>query len=140
MFAEDLIPGTAYDLGEYVLTTADIVGFARQWDPQEFHTDESTTGFFGGVVASGLHSMAVLQRLSVLNAYCDWAVLAGRRIREASFLAPARPGMTLRACLVIDRVDFRDDERALVTVSSTLTAGGTVILATVNELYVLRRR
>lgn len=139
VYAEDLAPGAAFDLGEYTLTLADIIDFARRWDPQDFHVDESTTGFFGGVVASGLHSMAILQRLSVIGAYSGWAVLAGRRIREARFRAPARPDMTLHASLVIDRIDIRDDEKALVTASGTLTGDGVVVLTTITEFYLRRR-
>ena len=35
-------------------------------------------GFFGGVIASGMHSLAIYQRLAVLGAYRHWWVVAGR--------------------------------------------------------------
>ncbi|WP_442903512.1 MaoC/PaaZ C-terminal domain-containing protein [Glutamicibacter sp. HZAU] len=33
-----------------------------QWDPQRFHTDEefAQQGHFGGIIASGIHSLAIL--------------------------------------------------------------------------------
>jgi acyl dehydratase len=137
--AEDVVPGTTYDLGAHTLTLEEVVQFSRQWDPQDFHVDGSSAGYFGGTIASGLHSMAILQRLSVLGVYRHWAVVAGRRIRDVSFLAPARPGMTLRGSLVVDSVADRDGTRSLVTTSKTLSAGSTVVLTSVHELYVFRR-
>ncbi|WP_420842188.1 MaoC/PaaZ C-terminal domain-containing protein [Glutamicibacter nicotianae] len=36
--------------------------FAVQWDPQRFHIDEefAQQGHFGGIIASGIHSLAIL--------------------------------------------------------------------------------
>lgn len=138
-YAEDIEPGTSLDLGQYTITLAEIVEFSRQWDPQDFHTNPSAAGYFGEVIASGLHSMAILQRLLVLAAYRHWAILAGRRIADARFPAPARPGMTLRGSLVIDSVELRDEEKALVTARGKLTAGDEVILTITHELYMFRR-
>lgn len=140
VYAEDVSPGTKVDLGNYTVTLEEILEFSRQWDPQDFHVEQSSTGYFGGTIASGLHSMAILQRLSVLHAYSGWAIIAGRRIADVRFLAPTRAGMTLHGSFVVESVDPRDDEKALVTVSKRLVSGEEVILTAVHELYMYRRR
>lgn len=139
VYAEDLVPGTVHDLGEHRVSLEEIVEFSRQWDPQDFHDAQSESGYFAGTIASGLHSMAVLQRLSVLHLYQDWAVLAGRRIADVRFYAPVRPGMLLHGSLVVQAVDLGEPRRALVTVGKTLTSDGEVVLTAVHELYLFRR-
>jgi acyl dehydratase len=137
--AEDLVVGTEYDLGAHTVTLAEIQDFSRAWDPQPFHVDDDADSWFDGTIASGMHSLAILQRLSVVGVFHGWAILAGRRVRDARFRAPVRPGMTLHGSMRIDEVAVRDDEKALVTVSMTLTADGTTVLSAVHEFYVFRR-
>jgi acyl dehydratase len=50
-----------------VLSTKDIETFARQFDPQSFHLDETAAAktLFGGLAASGWHTAAVTMRLLV---------------------------------------------------------------------------
>ncbi|QLF70973.1 MaoC family dehydratase [Peteryoungia desertarenae] len=57
----DLYPaGTRLKLGDVTFTDEDIIRFARQFDPQPFHTDaEAAKSFvFGGLCASGWHTCA----------------------------------------------------------------------------------
>ena len=55
LYYEDFRPGDEYDLGECVVSQAEIIEFAADWDPQYFHLDPVTAvdGPFGGIVASG---------------------------------------------------------------------------------------
>lgn len=121
--AEDLQVGSAYDLGSYTVTRDEIVAFARQWDPQGFHVDDevAAAGFFGEVIASGVHSVAILQRLCVLGAYDGWAVVAGRDMADLRFRRPVRPGTELAGHLVVESVDLARSDRGTVAVSVRLT-------------------
>lgn len=141
LYAEDLPVGVVLDLGAHELTTAELLAFAEQWDPQGFHVDLETAreGPFGEVIASGVHTLAVFQRLSVLVALGRWAVIAGRRIREVRFLAPALPG-TLRASLVVESVTWNRPDRSLVVTSGRVVSGdGTVVMTATFESYVRNR-
>ena len=40
LYFEDLEAGQVVDLGTIAVTEEDILGFARQWDPQPFHLGE----------------------------------------------------------------------------------------------------
>lgn len=70
VYAEDLAVGDILDLGSYKMTVEDLHEFSVQWDPQRFHIDEefAQKGHFGGIIASGIHSLAIFQRLAVLGA------------------------------------------------------------------------
>lgn len=135
----DLVPGTVYRLGEYPLTLDDPLSFAQQWDPQYFHADADAAddSVFGGVIASGIHSLAVLQRLTVESVYRQWKVIAGRELREVRFLRPVRPGDVLSGWVTID--DVRLDERrgrADVVVAMELTVDGNPVLSGVTDVVV----
>lgn len=95
LYAEDLAArvGVLTSLGPATMTEAEIRAFAQRWDPLPIHVGEG--GPFGGVIASGLHTFAVFQRLAVDAAYCSWAVVAGRAIREMVLPQPVFPGDVL---------------------------------------------
>ena len=82
LYAEDLPVGSTVELGSHAVTLEEMLEFARQWDPQGFHTDPevAAAGHFGEVIASGIHTLGIYQRLSVEGAVGRWAVIAGRRV------------------------------------------------------------
>jgi len=57
MWLEEFTPDWVADLGSHTFTAAEIVAFARDWDPQPFHLDEAAgrASLFGGLAASGWH-------------------------------------------------------------------------------------
>lgn len=139
--AEDLPIGEVIDLGGHHVTRDEIISFASQWDPQPFHIDsEFAKGtVFGEVIGSGVHSMAIFQRLAVLAAYRHWAVVAGRTIREVSLMSPLRPNTTVHATVEIGSVTPRSAERSLVVKRGRLLCGDVVLMTMEIDSYVLRR-
>jgi acyl dehydratase len=117
-FADDLEAGSEHEIGSRTLTEQEIIDFATQWDPQDFHTNPAVaaTSEFGGIVASGVHTFAVFMRLAVDSVYREWAVIAGRSIRDMQFTRPVRPGMRVSGSIRIESVQYSDarPERALV--------------------------
>ena len=138
--AEQLPVGELIDLGSYHVTRDEIVEFASRWDPQPFHVDEEAarSTIFGDVIGSGLHTMAIFQRLAVLGAYRRWAIVAGRAIRDVSLTGPLRPEATVRATVTIESVIPRSDERALVTKRGQVLHGDQVLMTLLVDAYVLR--
>ena len=57
-YFEDYVPGLVVDCGSFTLSEAEIIAFARDFDPQPFHVDPGAAkdGPFGGLVASGWHT------------------------------------------------------------------------------------
>jgi hypothetical protein len=91
VYAEDLALHTPYLLGSYYLDRDDVVSFA-----------------------SGLQTACIFQRLAVTGVYANWAIIAGKVIREMSFPRPVRPGSTLTGSVTITGVDPRSEQRSLV--------------------------
>ncbi|WP_207401713.1 MaoC/PaaZ C-terminal domain-containing protein [Psychrobacter pygoscelis] len=111
-------------LGSYTLTLEDIISFAEQWDPQFFHTDPEravTEGFFGGIIASGIQTMAVFQRLSVQSFSQNVKVIGGAGIKDLQFRHPVYPGDTLTGSLTVTDVHHDSERhRTLVTYAGEL--------------------
>lgn len=142
LYADDLTVGQVFELGSHTVTTEELVDFAGTWDPQFFHVDEkaATHGLFGGLIASGIHTMAVFQRLSVAGFWDRTATIAARGLREVRFLSPMRPETTITGRIVVEEVSHRDADRSLVSVSGTLVQeSGAAVLALSLDAYIARR-
>lgn len=141
-YAEDLVPGRELPLGSLTMTEADIVAYARQWDPLPIHVDPvaAAAGPHGGIIASGLHTLAVYQRLAAPVLWTRTAGIGGRGL-DVRFRSPVRPGDTLTGVARVDRVELRPERgRAVVWVASTLTADdGRVVLEVTVDVVVLTR-
>lgn len=63
-FFEDMEIGEMVELGSHMFTAAEIVTFARAYDPQRFHMSEegAADSHFGRLCASGWHTAAVWMR------------------------------------------------------------------------------
>src|SRR5262245_8183730 len=80
------------------ITEAGIIEFARQWDPQPFHTDAAfaKNWIFGGLIASGVHTIAVTLKLWIEQGVFHACSLGSPGIGAVRFPKPVRPGDTLR--------------------------------------------
>lgn len=138
-YADDLRIGHVYRLGSHSVGEDDVVDFARQWDPQSFHVDAeaAAAGTFGGLIASGIHTLAIFQRLAVQGAFADWQVIAGRRLLDVEFRRPVRPGDILTGSMTIDDIVVDERGRALVTAAAALLdQDDRTVLTTVIEVLV----
>lgn len=122
---EDFAPGDTRELGAVSVTEAEIVEFASRFDPQPFHVDPvaAESGPFGGLVASGWHTVALFMSLFVRGLLADAASLGSSGVESIRWTAPVRPGDTLTARTTVTGV------RA----SATNPGRGTVF--TSNEVY-----
>ncbi|WP_105034169.1 MaoC/PaaZ C-terminal domain-containing protein [Cryobacterium aureum] len=116
VFAGDLVVGESYPIGSYLISREAILEFAGEWDPQPIHMDDeiAARGFYDGIIASGLHTLCIFQKLAVTHVYRDWEIIAGRGIRDLQFLRPVRPEMTLTGTVTITAIEPRDESRSLV--------------------------
>jgi acyl dehydratase len=122
---DDFAVGDVIEIGPVTVTADEIVGFARQYDPQPFHLDEDAgkASPFGGLVASGWHTTALFMGMFVRAVLLDSASLGSPGVDEIRWRAPVRPGDTL-----MGRSTVTD-----VQPSSTTPGRGTVY--TTNEVF-----
>jgi acyl dehydratase len=99
---EDFAVGQVYELGSRTVTEAELVEFARQWDPQPFHVDPEAAkeSVFGGLIASGWQTGAIWMRMYV-DTMLGSAARGSPGIEELRWLAPVRPGDTLTGRLTV---------------------------------------
>ena len=102
-YFEDYEPGAVYDLGTITVTEAEIINFARQFDPQYFHTDpeKAKHSRFGGIIASGWHTASLIMRVYVDRYLSHVASLASPGVDELRWPNPVRPGDTLRVRVTV---------------------------------------
>jgi len=94
---EDFRVGDETVHGSHEITAEEIVRFAREFDPQPFHTDPDAAadGPFGGLIASGWHTAAIYMGLFVRNVLLDSASMGSPGVEELRWLVPVRPGDVL---------------------------------------------
>lgn len=116
-YYEDLLPGEERTSGTQSVSEAEIIEFSSRYDPQYFHMDPraAKNSVFGGLVASGIHTMALWRRLDHEIAH-DIAWICGVGWDDVRFAKAVRPGDTLRAHFrcVSKRLSASKPERGVV--------------------------
>ena len=144
LYFEDYVPGSVREFGPAVVDEAEIVEFARRYDPQPIHTDPewALSGPFGGLIASGWHTTAIMMRLLVDHYLPSAASLGSPGIDELRWLRPVRPGDELRVRVtVIEARPSRSkpDRGLLRSRIEMLEADGSAVM-TLIALNMIRRR
>lgn len=113
---EDIVCDEPHVLGSHSFTEHEIVRFARQYDPEFFHTDREAAAHsvFGGLVASNLHAVSVGQRKMVDALFAEEKRL--RSLGQEPGLSGPSPG--------VNRMRFQTQVRPGDSVSYTLTVTG----------------
>jgi acyl dehydratase len=138
---EDFHLGEDTTVGNYLVTTDEIIEFARKWDPQPFHVDEEAAkqSIFGGLIACGCHLVSIsilLENESLTKPN----IIAGLGWDHLRFPNPVRPGDKLSltvVCLEKRELKSRAEQgivRNLVTLTNqrgepVLTYQDTIIVA-----------
>ncbi len=91
-FLEDLAVGEVNTTPEIAVSEADIIEFARRYDPQDIHTRA-----FEGLIASGWHTAAMVMRLLVNSHPLGSTPLLGLGVEDLRWPTPVRPGDIIKA-------------------------------------------
>jgi acyl dehydratase len=143
-YFEDYLPGAVFEYGNIRVTEAEIIEFARRYDPQYMHVDAEAAarGRFGGLVASGWHTAAVTMRLVVDNFLPKAASLASPGLDELRWLKPVRPGDVLRIRVTVVEATpsrSRPDRGMVRSFVETLNQDGDVVMS-MKPMNIIRRR
>jgi acyl dehydratase len=131
---EDYLPGSVFEYGEIRVEEADIIEFARRFDPQDMHVgpEKAARGRFGGLIASGWHTAALMMRLLADNFLPRAASLASPGIDELRWLQPVRPGDALRVRVTVleaTRSRSRPDRGVVRTLVEVLNQDAKVVMS-----------
>jgi acyl dehydratase len=94
---DDFQEGETIDLGSVTIREEEIIAFARQYDPQPFHTDpeEAARSRFGGIIASGWQTAGLFMRLYAETVLNTTVSLGSPGVDHLHWPNPVRPGDTL---------------------------------------------
>ena len=141
---DDFAPGQRFDLGQCTVTRAEIMDFARAFDPQPFHIDEEAAAesIYGGLIASGWHTVSLFMRLFVDGVLRDSASLGSPGVDDVRWLRPVRPGDTLSAWMSVDEVvpSRSKPDRGIVRASYGMTNQHGATVLTMRGVGLFRRR
>jgi len=101
---EDFPVGKQLISASYTLTDEEIIAFATLYDPQPFHVSPERAKeypLFGGLVASGLHTIGIASRLFVDEVLNQAITHGSPGLNELRWLKPVRPGDTLRVRVTV---------------------------------------
>jgi acyl dehydratase len=142
LYAEDFKVGMEFEFGSLTLTESDIIEFGRVYDPQLMHVSKTAAEAspWGGLIASGVQTVGIYQRLVVDALWNRAAVKAGKSI-HADLKRPVRPGATLTGKLVVQAVSLRPERGdGLVTTRSEIIddSGAIVLILTLEGVLLMR--
>ena len=143
-YFDDYALGSTYECGSVSIDQASIIAFAKEFDPQPFHVDPvaAAAGPYGGLIASGWHTAALVMRLLVENYLAAESSLGSAGLDELRWPHPVRPGDTLRvrATVVESRRSLSKPDRGIVktVVEAANSGGATVMRATAINFMLVR--
>ena len=123
-YFEDFYINQRIPFDRYTVTEAEIVEFAKRYDPQVFHVDgsHSLTAELGGIMASGWHTTAIFMRLAVDAYLGNAAVLTSPGVDELRWLAPVRVGDVISGEATVEqaRLSVSKPDRGILTTTVRL--------------------
>jgi acyl dehydratase len=132
-YFEDYIPGAVHEFGNIAVEEAEMMEFARRYDPQPFHIDPvaAKKSVFGGLIASGWYTASLLMRLKVDHFVSHVACLGSPGAEELLWLKPVFPGDTLSVRTTIieaKRSSSKPDQGYIHLLDEVLRQDGEVVM------------
>ncbi len=117
-YFEDYVAGSGHEFGSIMVEEKEIIAFAKRFDPQVLHTDPdgAKDTVYGGLIASGWHTAALMMRLFVDHYLSHVASLGSPGVEELRWLKPVRPGdeISLRVTVLETKRSRSKPDRGIV--------------------------
>jgi len=140
---EDFAPGSVAEYGPRVVTRDEMVAFARAFDPQPMHLDETSAAgsMAGTLIASGWHTCALGMRLIADGFLNDAVSLGAPGVEEVRWLKPLHPGeaVSLRRHVIEAKPSRSRPERGSVLFRLEIVVAGEPIMTQTNWIMFGRR-
>ena len=144
LYLDDLKPGQRFETGSVTVSEAEIIAFAKQFDPQYYHIDPEAAkkSAFGGLIASGFHTLSLSMRLFFDLDLWPEAVIASPGMDQVKWLKPLRPGDTIQAAaeVVEVKVSTSKPDRGVVILDHPCWNQNNETILTLRCAHMLRRR
>lgn len=118
-YFEDYVEGDVHTFGSVEVALDEIISFAKRYDPQPKHTDPQAAKLtpFGGIIASGWHTVGLMMQLYVEHYLSGVASLVSPGIDQLRWHKPVRPGdrLSVRVTVVKTAPSRSKPDRGTVT-------------------------
>ncbi len=143
-YFEDYHVGDVYDVGTISMSEAEMIDFAKKYDPQDFHIDpaKAAAGPYGGLIASGWQTAAAVMRPLVDSFLHSASSLGSPGIDELRWLASVRPGdmLSVRATVVDARRSKSKPDRGILRTHIEVANQDSVLVMTLNAVNMVTCR
>jgi len=133
-YFEDYTKGLVHEFGPVSMAEDEIIEFGKRFVPQPYHTDPELARqtIYGGIIASGWHTAAVMMRLYSDNYLSKVANLGSPGVDELRWDRPVRPGdqLSIRVTVLDTRRSSSKPDRGIVrSFLETLNQHGEVVMS-----------
>jgi acyl dehydratase len=119
-YFEDFAVGDVFRAAPVEFTAAEIVAFARLYDPQPFHIDKAAAerSQYRGLIASGMQVLALTFRALIDAGFVRGGGMGSPGLDEVRWIKPVRPGdrIVMQVTVLEARASETRPDRGYVTV------------------------
>lgn len=117
-YFEDYVPGTVHEFGSILVDEEEVLDFGRRFVPLSYHVDKEAAkhSIYGGLIASGWHTAALMMRLYTDNYLSRIANLGSPGCDELRWSRPVFPGdkLSLRVTILESRLSGSKPDRGII--------------------------
>jgi len=117
-YFEDYVAGAIHEFGAIVIEEREIIDFGLRFVPLSYHTDPQAAknSIYGGLIASGWHTAAMMMRLYTDNHLSKVANLGSPGCDELRWTKPVFPGdeLSIRVTVSETRRSDTKPDRGIV--------------------------
>ncbi len=117
-YFEDYVPGAVHEFGAIPVDEQEVIEFGQRYVPLSYHVDKEAAkkSIYGGVIASGWHTAAMMMRVYSENYLSRVANLGSPGGDELRWDRPVYPGdvLSVRATVLETRRSESRPDRGIV--------------------------
>jgi acyl dehydratase len=140
-YFEDYVPGLVQEFGSVTVDEDEVLEFGKRYVPLPYHIDKEAakSSIYGGVIASGWHTAALMMRLYTENYLSRVANLGSPGGDELRWDKPVFPGdeLSMRATVIeARRSESRPDRGIVRTLIEVLNQKKEVVMSMKMVIFV----
>ena len=117
-YFEDYVTGSVHEFGSIVVDEQEAIDFGKRFVPLSYHTDREAAknSIYGGLIASGWHTAALMMRLYTDNYLSKVANLGSPGVDELRWDKPVFPGdeLSIRVTVLEARRSASKPDRGIL--------------------------
>ena len=117
-YFEDYVTGSVHEFGSIAVDEREAIDFGKRFVPLSYHTDREAAkkSIYGGLIASGWHTAALMMRLYTDNYLSKVANLGSPGVDELRWEKPVFPGdqLSIRVTVLEARRSTSKPDRGIL--------------------------